>query len=102
MSGSHTKSKLNEHDIILDEMIMILIVFYCLIPSQQYSSTSLHHSLICDKGAKINLASDLCPQCLHILVSYCPKRRVKQITEFFFHPVFTLSTKVCKVEAKVF
>ena len=44
VSDSHRKSKLNEHDIILDEMIMILIVFYCLIPSQQYSSTSLHHS----------------------------------------------------------
>ena len=77
VSDSHRKSKLNEHDIILDEMIMFLIVFYCLIPSQQYSSTSLHHSSICNKAAKINLASDLCPQCLHILVSYCPKRRVK-------------------------
>ena len=44
VSDSHRKSKLNEHDIILDIMIMILIVFYCLIPSQQYSSTSLHHS----------------------------------------------------------
>ena len=44
VSDSHRKSKLNEHDIILDEMIMILIVFYCLIPYQQYSSISLHHS----------------------------------------------------------
>ena len=44
VSDSHRKSKLNEHDIILDMMIIILIVFYCLIPSQQYSSISLHHS----------------------------------------------------------
>ena len=44
VSDSHRKSKLNEHDIIQDMMIMILIVFYCLILSQQYSSTSLHHS----------------------------------------------------------
>ena len=44
VSDSHRKSKVNEHDIILDEMIIILLVFYCLIPSQQYSSTSLHHS----------------------------------------------------------
>ena len=44
VSDSHRKSKLNEHDITIDIMIMILIVFYCLIPSQQYSSTSLHHS----------------------------------------------------------
>ena len=44
VSDSHRKSKLNEHDIILDIMIMRSIVFDCLIPSQQYSSTSLHHS----------------------------------------------------------
>ena len=74
---------------------LIHLVFYCPIPFQRYSSKSLHNSLICDKRAKINLASDLCPQCLHILVSYCPNRRVKQITEVF-HPVITLGTKVCR------